>query len=105
MGVIPIPDWNVPLSVLRRIFLILHTINIRLAGATLDAELCQDARQRAKGSKAALEQVQADKGGEPQKVFADKQRAGFNPQREGQQDKESCDDADDAFGGHMALLK
>src|SRR3972149_10305317 len=64
----------------------------------------QDHLQRAEMREPALEQVGADEGGEPQPVRAVKQRARFDAQGEGHQDKDSRENADCAFSGHDDLL-
>lgn len=48
----------------------------------LDAQCLEDVHQRTEVGEAALEQVCADEGGEPQEIDVDEQRAGLNAQGE-----------------------
>jgi hypothetical protein len=48
----------------------------------------------------ALKQVQTDEGSEEQKVFAHEYWAGFDSQRQSQQNERACDDTDYAFCIH-----
>jgi hypothetical protein len=50
--------------------------------------------------KAALEQICAHEGAEPEPVGVDEEGAGFRAQGKGEQDEESGNDAYPAFGSH-----
>jgi hypothetical protein len=65
-----------------------------------EAELRENVIQRAYLGKAALKQVQANKGGKSQEIIADEQRAGFHAQRQGQQYKSTSDNTDNTFCIH-----
>ena len=56
--------------------------------------------ERAEAGKPALEQVEPDEGGEPEKIAAHEKRTGPHAQGEGDEHERAGKDADEAFDGH-----
>lgn len=75
--------------------------------APLQAQAGQQELGRAEAGEAALQQVEADKGGEGEKPAGDENGAVLHAQGEGQQDESAREDADRAFDIHApnSLLK
>jgi hypothetical protein len=68
--------------------------------AFLETKLLEDADQRAKVGKSALEEIDADEGGKPEEVGINENRAAGNTQAERQQHKKSGYDTNDTVDGH-----
>ena len=68
--------------------------------AALEAHLHQQLFRRAEAGEAALEKVEADKGGEGEEPLRDEDRAAVDAEGEGKQDEKARHDADDAVDGH-----
>jgi hypothetical protein len=71
-----------------------------LARTVFNAAFCENTIQRTDLGETALKQVQTDEGSEEQKVFAHEYWAGFDSQRQSQQNERACDDTDYAFCIH-----
>ena len=50
-----------------------------------------------------MQQVGTDESREPKPVHAVEQRTALRPERQGQQNKSTGDDSDDALGGHVLV--
>ena len=72
----------------------------RTAVAALDSEFGQQFFRRAEAGETALQQIEADEGGEGQEPFRNKDGAALPAEGEREQDEEAGHDADDAFDGH-----
>jgi len=68
-----------------------------------NAKFLQQQFRRAKARNATLQQVEADKCGEPKPVAALVDRAGFHAEGNGKQDKATRHNADDAFDIHLKI--
>ena len=68
--------------------------------AAFEAHLRQQLFRRADAGEAALEEVEADEGGERQEPLRNEDRAAVDAEGEGEQDEKAGHDAHDAFDGH-----
>ena len=70
------------------------------AVAAFETEFGQQLFRRAEAGKAALQQIETDKGGEGEEPLRNEDRASLDAERQGQKDEETRHDADAAFDGH-----
>ena len=80
----------------REIYLFAATRSV----VALEAHLRQQHFRRTEAGEAALEEVEADEGGEGEEPLRNEDRAAVDAEGEGEQDEKAGHDAHDAFDGH-----